>query len=83
MPTLELAEIKTALEVFANLPQFREPPAGMRWAVDDLRPCIKHRVKLNHCAACWPDYLVHLGDLCIQYYAFRKQMRINVLGRPA
>ena len=51
--------------------------------VDDLVPCLKHHVKLNRCSMCWPEFLTHLGSLCIQYYAFRKQMQINVLGRPA
>lgn len=32
--------------------------------VDDLRPCITHRVPINRCAPCWPMFLANLGRAC-------------------
>ena len=32
--------------------------------IDDLRPCLAHRLPINRCASCWPLFLKHLGALC-------------------
>ena len=32
--------------------------------IDTLRKCIRHKIDLNLCQLCWPDYLKYLGYLC-------------------
>lgn len=32
--------------------------------IDDLRPCLAHRIPINLCAPCWPSLLAHLGHAC-------------------
>lgn len=32
--------------------------------MDDLCKCLAHRIPVNRCNLCWPNYLTYLGDLC-------------------
>lgn len=33
--------------------------------IDDLRPCIAHRLPINQSEVCWLAILMHLGQRCV------------------